>query len=168
MFTPRYALIAVPAYALVVGRGLAAISRSRFWAFTLILTCVIGISIWNYFSSPAYGKDDFRSAARVISENLSEGDVVVGVYTTEPLEHYLDGAIPVANFGAGDLKAAESMRARCRAATEGARRVWLSLCREWIVDPEGYIHAWFDDNLDLVDTYKPVGVRLFLYQQRSE
>ena len=97
-----------------------------------------------------------------------EGDVVAGVFTTEPLAYYLNGAVTVEGFGAGDLISPESMGERCRKLSEGPGRIWLSLCREWVVDPEGNIHAWFDENLDLVDTYRLTGIRLFLYQRRSE
>ncbi len=168
VFTPRYALVAVPAYALVIGQGLSVLSKSRFWVLVPAFTCILGISIYNYFGSPAYAKDDARSAARVIRENIKDGDAVVGIFTTEPLSHYLEGTATVETFGAGDVRSPERMRERCRIVASGADRVWLSLCREWVIDPGGHVNRWFDENLDLADSYRFPGIRLYLYDNRSE
>jgi mannosyltransferase len=168
VFTPRYALVAFPPYALLIGQGLSVISRSRFWLFTVIFAGFLGVSIHNYFSSPAYAKDDARAAATTITEGIREGDVVVGVFTAEPLMHYLGDVAEVKVFGADDLRTPEDMAKRCRSISDGADRVWLSLCREWIVDPKGNIRQWFDDNMDLVAVYAFPGVRLRLYEKRSE
>ncbi|MFH1313603.1 MAG: glycosyltransferase family 39 protein [Candidatus Eisenbacteria bacterium] len=168
VFTPRYALVAFPAYALIIGQGLSVISRSRFWVITVVLAGLLSISIYNYFSSPAYGKDDARSAAQFIAEDLREKDVVAGVYTAEPLAHYLEGTVEVETFGAGDVSSPENMAARCRSISEGAGRVWLSLCGEWLVDPGGNIRRWFDVNMDLVALHEFPGIQVCLYETRSE
>ena len=168
VFNPRYALVAVPAYALVVGQGLSALSKSRFWLLVPAFACILGISIYNYFGSPTYAKDDARSAAQLIEENIEAGDVVAGVFTVEPLSHYLRGTATVEVFGANHVSSPDEMRERCAAIAQGGERVWLSLCREWIIDPEGYIHAWFDENLDLVDSFRFPGIRLYIYDKRSE
>jgi hypothetical protein len=168
VFTPRYALVAFPAYALIIGQGLSVISRTRFWVLTVILAGLLSISMYNYFTSPVYGKDDARSAARFIAEDLREKDVVAGVYTAEPLMHYLKGTAEVETFGADDISSPENMAARCRSISEGAGRVWLSLCTEWLVDPDGNIRRWFDVNMDLVALHDFPGIRLCLYEKRSE
>jgi mannosyltransferase len=168
VFTPRYALVAFPSYAFVIGQGLSVISKSRFWILTVLFAGLLGISIHNYFSSPAYAKDDARAAATMIAEGIREGDAVVGVFTAEPLMHYLKGISEVEVFGADDLRSPEDVAARCRSISDGAGRVWLSLCREWLVDPGGDIRRWFDENMDLVDSHTFPGIRLRLYQERSE
>jgi mannosyltransferase len=167
VFTPRYTLVAFPAYAFLIGQGLSVLSRSRYWFFTLIFAGFLSVSIYNYFSSPAYAKDDARAAAATIAEGIQEGDVVVGVFTAEPLMHYLGDVSKVKVFGAGDLRTPEDMAKRCRSMSEGADRVWLSLCREWIVDPGGNILQWFDENMDLMATHAFPGIRLRLYEKRS-
>jgi hypothetical protein len=168
VFTPRYALVALPAYAMIVGQGLSVISRSRFWVVTIVFTALLSISISNYFNAPAYGKDGFREAARVIESHFGDGDTVLGIYTTEPLVHYLSGTAEVSVFAAKDVISREAMVARCQAVAGGAERVWLSLCRESLIDPEGYVHTWFDSNLNLVRYFSFPGIRLYLYEKRSE
>jgi mannosyltransferase len=168
VFTPRYALVSLPAYALIVGRGLAAIPGRRYLGLMAIFLTVLAFSLVNYFNSPAYGKDDFRSAAAAIRDGYSEGDVVVAVYTAEPLVHYLGGLTEVEVFRARDLASRETMEAKCSDLAGGARLVWLSLCRDWFVDPKGVIHNWYDSHMDLVRSQRYPGVRLLLYQERGE
>ncbi|MFH1219807.1 MAG: glycosyltransferase family 39 protein [Candidatus Eisenbacteria bacterium] len=166
-FSARYALVSVPAYAMLLGQGLAAILKSRFWPYLGLVTAVMGLAIYNYFAVPAYGKEDMRSAAQVIEADFREGDVVVAVYTGEALEHYLKGIAIVSFFEAGDLASEEAITARCRVLAGVGDRVWLVLCREWMVDPGGVIKAWFDRNLENAGSEAVPGVRLYLYQKRS-
>jgi hypothetical protein len=168
VFNVRYALVALPAYLLLVGPGLARISKTRFWGFVALFTAVAGFSICNYFFVPAYGKEDPRQAARTIRAAFHQGDIVVGVYTTEALKHYLDGFATVNVFGAGDVASKDAMTERCRQLADAAPRVWLSLCREWLIDPSGTIKGWFDQNMELVGSKTFPGIRLYLYQRRSE
>ena len=167
VFTPRYVLVSLPAYGLVVGQGLAAITKSRWWPVTLVFAGLLAVSLTNYFLEPAYGKDDARGVASVIEERFEPGDSVLAVFGARPLAYYLEGFTTVGVFEEGDVKSAEAMQARCRRMAEGANRVWLSLCREWIVDPDGVIQGWFDANMALVRSFEFPGMRLYLYTERS-
>jgi len=167
VFNVRYALVGIPAYIMLVGQGLAAISRSRYWFLVLVFAALIGISLVNYFHVATYGKDDARGAARLIQAGLRPGDVVVGVYATEALDHYLEPLTPVAVFEASDVASPGSMSARCETLAAGSTRLWLVLCREGMVDPRGAIKNWFDHNLKLESSQSFPGVRVFLYDKRS-
>ncbi len=167
VFTPRYALVCLPAYGLVIGRGLADLSRGRMKFIVFVLAALLGVSIFNYYLVPAYAKDDARQAARIIAANIGDGDTVVGVAVAGPLHHYLGDAVSVHVFEAHDIESAEAMAARCAGIAGGAERVWLSLCREWIVDPEGNIQSWFDANMNSVGSFSFPGVRLRLYEGRD-
>jgi uncharacterized membrane protein len=162
-FVPRYALVCVPAYLMLIGYGLAGITRGRSWVFIVALAGLLGISLYNNFSSRAYVKDEFRDAARLIKANFSDGDLVVGVYATEPLTHYLQGVTDVEVFGADDVASDASKASRCRNLAAQADRIWLSLCREWFVDADGKIKEWFDGHMESVNSYKFAGVQLHLY-----
>jgi hypothetical protein len=166
VFNVRYALVSFPAYALVIGQGLSVLSKSRFWLVVPLLACILCISLYNYFESPAYAKDDARSAAHLIEEKIEGGDVVVSAYAGQPLSHYLKDIAEVKTYGLYHVSSPDSMRERSRRLAAGADRIWLSLCREWVIDPEGHIHRWFDENLDLVDSYRFPGLRLYLYNNR--
>lgn len=168
VFTPRYALVCLPAYALIIGRGLADISRGRLKFVTFVFAALLGVSLFNHFLVPAYAKDDAREAARVIADNLEEGDTVVAIAMAEPLRHYLGSTTSVHVFEARDMVSAEVMAERCAGIAGGAERIWLSLCREWIYDPDGTIESWFEDNMVLVKKFGFPGIRLYLYGRGSE
>jgi mannosyltransferase len=167
VFNPRYLLVALPAYLMLFGIGLAAISRSRYALFLIPVVLVLGLSIRNYYADPHYSKDDLRAAAAAIKEDFAEGDVVTGVYAVEPLEFYLNGVADVKVFGLDDVRSDQAMAERCREIAGDGPRVWLSLCREWHVDPDGYIHKWFEANLDRLESRSFPGVSLFLYGKRG-
>jgi hypothetical protein len=167
LFNPRYMLVALPAFVLLLGMGTAALVRTRYASLVLPLLLVMALSLANYYGNPHYAKDDLRAAAGTIEGDYRDGDVVVAVFTAEPLEFYLDGVAGVEVFGRNDISSPESMAERCSELAGGAERVWLSLCREWQVDPGGHIRGWFDENLNEVDRRSFPGVRLFLYERRG-
>ena len=167
VFNPRYLLVALPAYVLLLGTGAARMSRTRFAVLLLPLLIAVTLSIHNYYSDPHYAKDDFRAAAQAIRADYRPGDTVVGVYSSEPLEFYLSGLADVHVYSRDDMASRESMEARSRQLAEKGKRVWLSLCRTWQVDPNGYIHAWFEDNLDRLEYHSFAGVDIILYGRRG-
>jgi hypothetical protein len=59
------------------------------------------------------------------------------------------------------------MADRCRDIAGAGDRVWVSLCREWQVDPDGVIQGWFDENLEILDSRSFAGVNLLLYGKRG-
>lgn len=168
VFTPRYALVCLPAYALIIGRGLADLSRGRLRFLTYVFAALLGVSLFNHFLVSAYAKDDAREAARVISGNLEEGDTVVGFAVSEPLQHYLGDLSSVQVFEARDIESAGAMAARCAQLAGGADRVWLSLCRDWTMDPDGTVESWFAENMVGAGSFRFPGIRLHLYEKGSE
>jgi mannosyltransferase len=168
VFTVRYGLVAVPALMMIVGQGLARITRTRFWPFLLLFAALVCLSIYNYMAVPEYGKEDARQAARLVRDGFRQGDVVVAVYTGEALEHYLKGTAPVNFFGADDVASPQAMEARCRELAGSGRRVWLCLCRERMIDSKGTIRAWFDHNMNVAGSASLPGIELYLYQGRGD
>lgn len=84
------------------------------------------------------------------------------------LAHYPGDSIKVEVFQADDLVSAEAIALWCRQIASGSSRVWLSLCREWHLDPRGDIHGWFEENMALVEAFRFPGVRLYLYRELPE
>ena len=167
LFNARYMLVALPAYIMFMGAGAARLTRTRYALLMLPLVLVLALSLYNYFGNDYYAKDDLRSAAVVIEGGYREGDVVLAVFTAEPLEFYLGGLADVHVFGLDDIATPESMVARCSEVAGKGDRVWLSLCRDWQVDPEGRIRGWFEENLDVLERQSFTGVDLVLYGKRG-
>ncbi len=167
VFNPRYLLVALPAFVMLVGTGAARLTRTRYALLLLPLAAVLAVSIHNYYADPHYAKDDLRAAAAEIRRGYREGDVVVAVFTAEPLEFYLDGLAKVEVFSLDDISTPETMTGRCREVAGLGDRVWLSLCRDWQVDPDGVIHGWFEGNLERLSSRSFAGVSLVLYGKRG-
>lgn len=163
VFNPRYLLIALPAFLVLLGHGMAGITGRRYRFYILPVAALLASSIVSYFTVPYYAKDDLRAAASTIRRNHVEGDVIVAVYTAEPLEFYLRDFAGIEVFGKYDIISHESMRARCEQLASSGQRVWLSQCRQWQVDPEGVIKDWFDENLERLKHESYPGVELYLY-----
>lgn len=167
LFNPRYMLVALPAFVMLAGTGAARLTRTRLALLLVPLVVVLALSIFNYYGNAHYARDDLRAAAETIERAYREDDVVAAVFTAEPLEFYLEGVAAVEVFGRNDISSPSAMRERCRRLASGAGRVWLSLCREWQVDPDAVINGWFEDNLERVEAYSFTGVRLILYKPRG-
>ena len=166
VFNPRYLLIALPAYLLIFGFGLARITSGRYRLYIIPLTALLAFSIVNYFTVPYYARDDLRSAAAAVASGYEERDVVVSIYSAEPLEFYLRDCAAVEVFSLDDISSPASMEARCAGLASAGERVWLSQCRQWQVDPDGVIRAWFDRHMELLREESYTGVRLCLYRER--
>lgn len=111
-FHPRYLLFILPAYLLIISRGLTGISSFIFSAtkapkdrkplenkqqfLTVILLFVFLLNavfpIVNYYSSPQ--KEDWRSVATYISSVSKEGDVIIPLpgYIAKPFEFYYNNS----------------------------------------------------------------------------
>ncbi len=165
VFTPRYTLVALPAYAFFFGEGLAGARRKHYWVLLAAALALWSVSIFNYWGNEKYAKDDARSAARVIETGYTPGDSILAFYAVEPLAHYLRGFAPVSVFTADDIVSPEAMIARCQEVASKARRVWLYLSREEVFDREHCISNWFRNNMRYVSSRSFPGVKLYLYEK---
>jgi len=142
---PGYALVSLVPYTLIVGRGLGAITRSRWWFLTIVCAGLMGVSLWNYFVNPAYGNGS-PAAARTIGENFMEGGTVVGLSEAEPLIQDLKDLAEVETSEGSGVQSRDNVAARRPGIVESPERVWLSLCRESPAGPEGLVKRRFDNN----------------------
>jgi uncharacterized membrane protein len=75
LFAPRFLLICLPASVILVGQGLAEISRN--WVRRTAVTVVVLSSIWTlrtYYRQPP--QEDWKSATRFLIQNAQPGDAV--------------------------------------------------------------------------------------------
>jgi len=168
VFTPRYTFVALPAYAFLFGQGLSRFVRSHYWVVIIAVLCLWSISLINYYGNYRYAKDDARSAAQIIRKQYAPGDVILAVYSAEPLAYYLKGFAEVAVLRARDIVSPEAKVERCKEVAEQGRRVWLYLCREDMIDEDGYVYDWFESNLRRVSNFNLAGVKLYLFEKGSQ
>ncbi len=169
VFTPRYTLVALPAYAFLFGHGLGSMGRRSYTFLILLAIGLWTISIVNYFTNEAYAKDDARDAAAIIRKNFKPGDTVLAFYSAEPLvDYYLRDFGHISVFEAGDISSPENMVKRCEKEAMEAERIWLYLCRDSMIDTEGVVRSWFDRTLELVKSDTLPGVELRLYRKKDQ
>ena len=90
------------------------------------------------------------------------------MYSAEPLAYYLKGFAEVAVLRARDIVSPEAKVERCKEVAEQGRRVWLYLCREDMIDEDGYVYDWFESNLRRVSNFNLAGVKLYLFEKGSQ
>lgn len=139
-YNARYTITAFPALSLLIG---AAVSRyaSSWWARAAVglTAAVVLFSLANWYTDPRYAKDDLRSPARVLVQQMQPGDVLVldNSHATAPLEYYGWHCAPsdiVVSSSGGAQSVAASLSART-----GSARTWLLVFRPWESDPQGLV-----------------------------
>jgi len=158
-FHPRYLMLASPAFFLILAGGLAALlergKRWRWLPFFLGFFCFLvtssAYSDFNAYFDIRFTKDDFRSAARYIETHIQDNEVVIltSGHLFPVFTYYYDQdnwyPIPdeptlsterVLNYSvADDLN-------RIVAGKEG---VWLLLCQDEVVDPNGFLTMMLEE-----------------------
>jgi 4-amino-4-deoxy-L-arabinose transferase-like glycosyltransferase len=143
----RYLITISPAYYLGLAAGLVAIKRRTRPVFLLSLSLVLGamlLSDYNYFFSPDYHKEDYRSVARHIEEHSQVGDVIVGSgFDSWAFSHYYRGNLPLVWLPRPDRDMVTDVQEIARQYD----RIWLLSDRLFEHDPQGRVKEWLDDHL---------------------
>lgn len=143
----RYLMIISPAYYLGLAAGLVAIKRRTRPIFLLCLSLILGgmlLSDYNYFFSPDYHKEDYRSVARYVEDHSQVGDVIIGAsFDSWAFPHYYRGHLPMVWLP----RPGKDMVADVQELARQYDRIWLVGDRLFEHDPQGRVRAWLDDNL---------------------
>lgn len=173
-FNPRYAMVAYPAYVLLVARGLrwpdgARLSRKLLSGVlaAMVFACTV-VSLGNLYHSSIYWKDDFRSAGATLMSRLKEGDVVFTEGTYEPLVYYGRGRLVLHPLFAYVVADETSLRDFVAEKSAGAERVWLVTSRLWDLDSERKVLSLFERTFVLEEEFNFEGVDLFLFRKKEE
>jgi hypothetical protein len=143
----RYLMIISPAYYLGLAAGLVAIKRRTWLLFLLCLSLILGgmlLSDHNYFFSPDYIKEDYRSVARHIERHSQVGDVIVGSsFDSWAFPHYYRGHLPVIWIP----RSGKDMLTDVQELAHQYDRIWLLNNRLFEHDPQEQVETWLDDHL---------------------
>jgi hypothetical protein len=169
-FHPRYLVVFFPVFLALLAHGWS--GRGRLVrGSALVAALLIVVSLANHFFHPAYGKEDCRSAARLILENERPGDAVVVIYAFRPFRYYFadaaDGKARLLHVHKRFLRTDEEMRTHVAEAREHGGRVWLVLTRWWDVAPESRIRRIFEETLREEGRWEYTGVKVLLYEGRT-
>jgi mannosyltransferase len=153
LFLDRYLIVVLPAYVLLLGRGLVEVLRRSTIAASV---AVLGIAllwapeIW----SPPLLKQDFKRAAAYVSQHASPGDVVAFLPSWEsayfdyynPVPYRSVAVPPVDGLG---LPAAIAVTSHSLEKSEGT--LWLISVEPEYSDRQRQLQAWLDHHAALVE-----------------
>lgn len=132
-YNVRYVSVALPAYVFILARGLWAPGKRVIkWALTMLIFMVMFFSLYNHYFQGKYSKEDYRSAAQLVTTYSRDGDVILVTHLM-PFKHYYRGSIPARSF----FWSPAFYRGILTMQLHGYHRAWFVLSREWGSDPEG-------------------------------
>ncbi|WP_369047370.1 glycosyltransferase family 39 protein [Sinomonas sp. P10A9] len=141
-YNSRYAITSFPAVAILVG---AAGSRlTTVWSARVavaLTACVVAWSLSNWYTDPHYAKDDLRSPAVTLAQQMGPNDVLVvdNMHALPSLEYYGWRCRPsdvVVSSPEGTKAAARDLSTHME-----PRTTWLLVFRPWELDPQGSLLA---------------------------
>lgn len=181
-FSPRHLIGASPALFLLIGTGLAALVRARGWyrglgrviagALLAGLVATAGRGLCNLYFNPIFAKADFRTAARLVREQMAPGETVLIVPGhVFPVWQFYFGPeewTPLPNDPLLDVTHVLHYRTTVEPLSQlldGRSGVWLVEWEPWVVDPTGLVvHLLEQVGKEMPLPEKPAGLRLRHYR----
>jgi uncharacterized membrane protein len=167
VFHPRYVAVAAPAWLLLFAAAFAALRPRGRWLAGLALGAIWGLSLWNLAFDPRYFREDYRGAAAMIRARAQAGEQVLAVYSHEPMEYYMRGAMPVRPLWLGLVADPERLDAALDQALAGASGTWIVLSREEDLDPEGVFARRLETRYPDAERLEATGVTLWRWAPRA-
>lgn len=155
-YRPKFFLVAVPAFAIVVGQGVVQGLHTQWWAlrnaWAAASLCLILVASTNslarYYFDPAWARDDYRDTAAYISAVERQGDAVLlnAPGQGEVFAYYYKGETPVYSLPQGRPPEEERTLAELEKIGTEHRRLF---CLFWAMeesDPERIVEGWLDQH----------------------
>jgi mannosyltransferase len=137
VFHPRYVAVAAPFLLLVVAEGLVTLRRPARLAAALGVAALWTVSLGQHYFDPAYAKEDYRGALRLVAARAVPGEKVLAVGADEPVYYYYRGGLPVDRLWPGYSAEPGRLEEELEGRLAGARGTWVVLGRAEELDPEG-------------------------------
>jgi mannosyltransferase len=163
----RLALFGLPAYYLLVARGIERIrigSKAKLTAVAALTVLSLFAVVTNVYQLDS--QEDWRGAVNHILSEAQPEDVVVlhAYYTYKPFSYYSARQRP--NF-AGLVKInypLQNVPAAVEEATKGHKRMWLVLSHATAVDPNRAVEKYVEAHYRLLEDRHFAGVDVYLYE----
>ena len=132
-YNVRYVSMILPAYGLILTRGLQAPARRWVRRGLMVLVIIlVSISLYHYYADARYHKEDFRTAMEIISRGERSGDVILATHL-RPVKYYYQGELVVHNL----LWSPGFYRRMIDVRLHRYQRAWVLISRNWVSDPQG-------------------------------
>jgi 4-amino-4-deoxy-L-arabinose transferase-like glycosyltransferase len=169
IFDERYAMLSLPAYLLLLGRGLSNLSRPgsrRLVAAVGLAVIVLGCSwsLRNYYFVPGHMKGvNWRAYVARLQECALPGDVLVQNYPDPALPYHLRDRVPRVLVPASFPVDTQDTVAELRRLSETYSRIWLQPQQYDGWDGEGIVETWLDRHAQKAGEEALGRLRLALY-----
>jgi len=170
VFEPRYLIFLTPAFYLLTGLGVIALSRLAWGAAGLALIIIVSFSllgVWVQAKTPL--KSDFRVAASyVMAHRQNNAPIMFQMpYVRHTFDYYFDGEYvplegPWANNGTSEAQVGDTMARTLEAYPE----VWLVASESWLWDSRDLTRAWLDQHAQVIESASFALVDVYHYRVR--
>ena len=168
LYEPRFLMLVLPAWTILVGAGLVALGRAAGWllgrgpglpplarqlvviASSVVMAGLLLIptarSLASYYVDPVYARDDYRGLAQTVALREEPGDAVVltAPGQVEIFSYYFRGHADVFPLPLQRPLDPADTRGRLEALGATHQRVWLVLWAANEADPDELILRWLE------------------------
>jgi len=143
IYNPKFALLALPGFLLLVGVGLASLGNLRVVGIALLLASS-GYALHNYYANPQFARDDYRGIAHFIATSGRPGDAIIldAPGQEQIFPYYYHGALPQIGLPRDRPLNPDKTAAELRALNRQYKRLWLVLYGTNGSDPDAYVEHW--------------------------
>jgi hypothetical protein len=161
VFNPRYLAVTAPCVLLVLAAGLVTLRRPWRMAAVVAVGLLWALSLGHDYFDPLYGKEDYRGAARLVSERGRPGEKVLALGAQEPVYYYYRGPLPVDQLWLGYASRPGRLNEELDDRLAGARGTWIVLAREEDLDPQGVFVRTVAARFPKAQEFRFEGVRVW-------
>ncbi|MDE3075352.1 MAG: hypothetical protein KGJ86_07975, partial [Chloroflexota bacterium] len=143
IYNPKFALIALPGFLLLLASGISRLGWFRCVGLPLALA-MSGFSLAGYYFDPRFARDDYRGVARFIQTSGRAGDAIIldAPGQEQIFPYYYHGALPEVGLPEDRPMLPEKTSAALQRLNERYRRLWLVLYGTNGSDPSAYVEKW--------------------------
>jgi mannosyltransferase len=171
VFEPRYLIFIAPAFYLLTGLGVVALSRLSWTATGLVLAIVLSFSllgIWVQGATPI--KSDFRAAASyVMARRQDDAPILFQIpYVRDTFDYYFEGEYTALEgpWTNGEVTGAQVEDIMLR-VLDGHTGVWFIASESWLWDSRSLTQAWLDQHARLIESASFALVDVYHYDLPS-
>ena len=168
-YNPRYALVALVPFLLLLSSAIPGAIKSRFGLICL-LVFFFGLlaSDANYYFAPAYQRDNLRAATAYIIDKKCSLALVSATFAAPVVDFYGRNRLTVLPYPPRDHSVEELNPAQplWKQLEEGGRFAWVYTRPDhW--DQQGHFPQWLKENFNILETGHWTGVTVFICTPRQ-
>jgi uncharacterized membrane protein len=164
-YNVRYVAMGLPAYFLILASGIAGFRRPMMRIVLLAAVLLVnGLSLANYYYNPRYSREDAKSAARLLEAEAHPRDVILVVGSTEALEYYYRGSLPIVSWDEKTIHNQAALLDRVEELSQAHDQAWFVAIRPWESDPAGNVKAALEARFHLSGNKRLPGVDIAVFQ----